>query len=132
MHIQKKLIYQSTIIYNLSPFYPLFYKSYNTSAGNHIHSNWEETLNIMKEDIKNIDFDIALISCGGYGLLLGDFIKELGKGAIYVGGGLQLQFGVMGKRWEHNEMFLQSQKWIRPSKDELPPHPERIEGGCYS
>lgn len=109
----------------------IFYKGYNTSAGNHLHSSWIETFNLMKEDIKKLDFDIALISCGGYGLLLGNYIKELGKGAIYVGGSLQLQFGVMGRRWEDIPMF-QGQKWIRPSPDELPPHPEKVEGGCYS
>ena len=85
----------------------------------------------MKKDISKLEFDIALVSCGGYGLLLCDFIKrELEKGAIYIGGGLQLQFGVMGNRWENDSMF-QGQKWIRPSPDELPPHPERVEGNCY-
>lgn len=109
----------------------VFYKGYNTSAGNHIHSNWIETFNLMKKDISKLEFDIALVSCGGYGLLLCDFIKrELEKGAIYIGGGLQLQFGVMGNRWENDSMF-QGQKWIRPSPDELPPHPERVEGNCY-
>lgn len=110
----------------------VFYKGYNTSAGNHLHSSWIETFNIMKKDIQKLEFDIALVSCGGYGLLLCDFIKrELSKGAIYVGGGLQLQFGVIGNRWINNSMFQQGQKWIRPSREELPPHPERVENNCY-
>ena len=109
----------------------VFYKGYNTSAGNHLHSSWIETFQLMKEDIKKLEFDVALISCGGYGLLLGNYIKELGKGAIYVGGGLQLQFGVMGNRWKDISMFQQGQKWIRPLPSELPPNPERVEGNCY-
>ena len=53
-----------------------------------------------------MDFDIALLGCGCYGHPLCDFIRnELNKSAIYVGGGLQLLFGVMGKRW------LERQDW---------------------
>ena len=39
----------------------VFYKSYQTIAGNHIHNNWYETFNLMCEDIKYINFDIALL-----------------------------------------------------------------------
>tara|TARA_R110000824_G_scaffold108705_1_gene256029 strand:- start:707 stop:1531 length:825 start_codon:yes stop_codon:yes gene_type:complete len=109
----------------------VWYKPYNTSAGNHIHSNWEETFEIMERDILELDFDVALVSCGGYGLPICKSIRDSNRSAIYIGGGLQLLFGVLGSRWESNEMF-QTQAWIRPSKEELPPHPERVEGGCYS
>jgi hypothetical protein len=114
-----------------------FYKTFQTIAGNHIHNDWFETFTIMCNDIKNIDFDIALLGCGGYGLPLCDFIKsKLNKGAIYVGGGLQLMFGVMGKRWENNEMWkkiIQENdcKFIRPSQEEICPNLKTIEGGCY-
>ena len=68
----------------------VFYKSYNTAAGNSIHKDWEETYDIMCKDISKLDFDIALLGCGGYGLPLCNFIyKEMNKSAIYVGGGLQ-------------------------------------------
>lgn len=114
-----------------------FYKSFQTIAGNHIHNDWFETFMIMCNDIKNIDFDIALLGCGGYGLPLCDFIKtKLGKSAIYIGGGLQLLFGVMGKRWENNPMWKQiilenDCKFIKPSNDEKCNNLNHIEGGCY-
>jgi hypothetical protein len=54
----------------------VFYKSFNTLAGNHIHNNWIETFSIMCNDIKKLDFDIALVSCGGYGLPICNFIKN--------------------------------------------------------
>ena len=58
----------------------VFYKSYNSLAGNRPHKNWLETYLVMCRDIKDLDFDIALLSCGGYGLPLCDFIKtKLGK-----------------------------------------------------
>ena len=115
----------------------VFYKSYVTSAGNHLHSNWIETFNIMKEDISKLDFDIALLGCGGYGLPLCNFIhKEMGKSTIYIGGGLQLLFGVMGKRWENLDFWkklIQENdcKFIRPQGDEILKNNARIEGGCY-
>jgi len=115
----------------------VFYKSYQTIAGNHIHNDWLETFTIMCNDIKNLDFDIALLGCGGYGLPLCNFIKtKLNKSAIYIGGGLQLLFGVMGTRWENNEMWKKiikenNTKFIRPSGDELCPNLQTIENGCY-
>ena len=114
----------------------VFYKSYQTLAGNHTHSSWIETFNIMKEDIKKLDFDIALLGCGGYGLPLCNFIKmELRKSAIYVGGGLQLLFGVKGKRWNDHpvikKIIQENGKFISPSGEEVMKNNHKIEGGCY-
>ena len=115
----------------------VFYKSFQTSAGNHIHKDWLETFTIMCNDIKNLDFDIALLGCGGYGLPLCNYIKtQLNKSAIYIGGGLQLLFGVMGGRWENNHMWKQiiqknDTKFIKPSGDEILNNYRNIEGGCY-
>ena len=114
-----------------------FYKSFNTIANNRIHKNWIETYNIMCDDISKIDFDIALLGCGGYGLPLCNFIKiNLQKSAIYVGGGLQLLFGIMGKRWENISMWKQiikenNTKFVRPSKDEKIKNQQLIENECY-
>ena len=114
-----------------------FYKSFNTIANNRIHKNWIETYNIMCNDISKIDFDIALLGCGGYGLPLCNFIKiNLQKSAIYVGGGLQLLFGIMGKRWENISMWKQiikenNTKFVRPSKDEKIKNQQLIENECY-
>lgn len=115
----------------------IFYKSFQTIAGNHIHEDWVETFTIMCNDIEQLEFDIALLGCGGYGLPLCDFIKtKLNKSAIYVGGGLQLLFGVMGKRWENNNMWqdiikTNDTKFIKPSEDEICDNLTTIEGGCY-
>lgn len=115
----------------------VFYKSFQTSAGNHIHKDWLETFTIMCNDIKNLDFDIALLGCGGYGLPLCNYIKtHMNKSAIYIGGGLQLLFGVMGGRWENNQMWKQiiqknDTKFIKPSGDEIINNYRNIEGGCY-
>lgn len=115
----------------------VFYKSYQTIAGNHIHNDWYETFTLMCEDIKNIDFDIALLGCGGYGLPLCHFIKtELNKSAIYIGGGLQLLFGVFGGRWENSEFWKKiieenDCKFIKPSEEEICKNSNTIENNCY-
>ncbi len=115
----------------------IFYKSFNTLSNNHIHQDWYQTFNIMKDEIRKLDFDIALLSCGGYGLPLCNFIKtELKKSSIYVGGGLQLLFGVMGKRWENSDFWKKiikdnNTRFIRPSNNELINQYQSIENGCY-
>lgn len=115
----------------------VFYKSYQTVADNHIHDSWFETFNLMCKDISKIEFDIALLGCGGYGLPICNFIKtKLNKSAIYVGGGLQLLFGVMGTRWENNKMWREiikenDSKFIRPSGDEICRNYKTIENGSY-
>lgn len=110
-------------------------------AGNHPHSNWIESLDIMKKRLREVDFDVALLSCGGYGFALCDFIKtELGKVAIYCGGGLQCWFGIRGYRWRHihaaNKEDSVGRKfnpalWVSPSDEEKPPNYKSVENGCY-
>ena len=115
----------------------VFYKSYNTLAGNEIHEDCLKTLELMINDISKINFDIALLSCGSYGPILCNFIKQkLNKSAIYMGGGLQLLFGVKGKRWETHDIISKIIKnsdvpYISPSEDEQIPNYKNIEGGCY-
>jgi len=115
----------------------IFYKPFMSLANNRPHKNWYETYKIMRDDIQKLDFDIALLGCGGYGLLLSNFIyQKMNKSAIYVGGGLQLLFGVMGKRWEDNDMWKkimnESQStFIRPSGDEIIKNKNMVEDACY-
>jgi len=100
----------------------VFYKCYNTIAGNHIHKNWIATLDKMLNDINKLDFDIALVSCGGYGSLLCDYIHNgMHKSAIYVGGCLQILFGVTCTRYINDKWggeYLNKNGLIRPSKEE--------------
>jgi hypothetical protein len=64
--------------------------------------DWFETAQRMANEITNFDFDIALLSCGSYALPLGNYIQKcLKRDAIYVGGVLQLYFGIMGRRYEN-------------------------------
>ena len=115
----------------------IYYKSFQTCVGNHIHEDWNETLNIMCNDIKDLDFDIALLGCGSYGLPMCNYIKtKLHKSAIYIGGGIQLLFGVKGERWRTHDVISKiinncKCEFIRPSQEETIPNAKKIENGCY-
>jgi len=98
-----------------------------------LDSNWFKNLENLLNDVKEVDFDIALVGAGAYSLPLVSGIKNLGKKAIHTGGGTQLFFGIIGKRWEsasYVNKYL-NQDWIRPSKDEIPLSFQSIENGCY-
>lgn len=112
-----------------------FYKTFNCLSGVRPHKNWFETFTIMAREIEKLEFDVALLGCGGYGVPLCNFIStKLKKKAIYIGGGLQLLFGVVGKRWLNHEIIgplLKNGKWIHPSESEHIKGFAAIEGGCY-
>lgn len=110
--------------------------------------DWFEALNYMEDEIDKIDFDICLLGCGAYGLPLAAHIKRLGKQALHIGGGVQLLFGIKGKRWEdeyvripwgyntpfslnHDYYKFFNEYWIRPNADDIPKNANAIENGCY-
>ena len=80
------------------------------------------------------------------------YVKHLGKQALHIGGGIQLLFGIKGRRWEdeykvltekgvfgYNVPFkmrldyykLFNDYWINPSGDEVPTQAKSVEGACY-
>jgi hypothetical protein len=96
--------------------------------------SWFEALNWMSQQIDQMDFDVALLGCGAYGFPLAAHIKRSGRKAVHVGGALQLLFGIMGKRWEHDPTVcaFQNEHWIRPQSAETPRDLGTLEGGgCY-
>jgi len=64
--------------------------------------NWFEALEYMVQTALKIDFDVAIIGCGAYGMPLAAKLKQAGKQAIHLGGATQLLFGIKGRRWEEN------------------------------
>lgn len=114
----------------------VLYKSYSTQAGNRLHKDCVETLNIMKSEISELEFDLAILGCGGYGLMLGDYIKNhLNKSSIYIGGAIQLLFGVMGSRWSNNSLVKSKLNnftdFIEPVEEDRINNYQSIENGCY-
>jgi hypothetical protein len=123
-------------------------KAVQTIAGNKSEfKDWFEALAYMEQQIDKMDFDIALIGCGAYGMPLAAHVKRLGKQAVHIAGGLQLLFGIKGKRWteEHIGTFeyrpgvvlswdyrsLFNENWCFPLAIDTPNNAEVVEGGCY-
>lgn len=110
--------------------------------------DWFDALKFMENEIDKIDFDICLLGCGAYGLPLAAHIKKKGKKAIHLGGGLQLLFGIKGKRWDNknygiNEFkdipnlmkesyfSLYNEHWIRPLEEDTPTNKDKLDGAVY-
>ena len=95
---------------------------------------WFAALEWMCQQVDRMDFDVALIGAGAYGFPLAAHIKRSGRKAVHVGGGLQLLFGIMGKRWEDDAGLKPyiNEHWVRPESHETPRDLGTLEsGGCY-
>lgn len=96
-------------------------------------NTWFDALEHMKEQIKEADFDVAIIGAGAYGLPLAAYVKALGKIAIQMSGCTQILFGIKGKRWEQipevSKLF--NEHWVRPAETEKPKNSDKVEGGSY-
>lgn len=129
--IKEKLFTNTQV---LPDFHLITYKSVQTNAGSSTSFNsWFEALEFMFDEIKFIDFDIAIVGCGSYGLPLSAKIRKMGKGVIHLAGATQIMFGIRGSRWDirkdMSNMF--NEHWIRPNSNEKPKDASKVEGGCY-
>jgi hypothetical protein len=109
-----------------------------TLAGNHQGKDWQEHYTTFVREVEQVvkakSFDLALVAAGGYGMLVSDFLfTELHLSVMYVGGALQLFFGIIGKRWFDNKRILElvNDEWVRPGKVDKPTNCTRVEKGCY-
>ncbi len=117
-------------------------KAVQSAGGSDEYSDWFQALDYMKSEIDKLNFDICLIACGAYGFPLAAYVKRIGKKAIVWGGSLQLYFGIMGRRWRHEEPFysdgrliglrlIKTDSWVNPGENERPKNYKQIENGCY-
>lgn len=98
------------------------------------HGSWSESLAATKAAIDAAGpVDVALLGCGSYGLPLAHHVLERGAVAIYVGGGLQVLFGIKGSRWMARPFFAAAanEHWVWPAADETPPGAAGVEGAAY-
>lgn len=96
--------------------------------------DWFEALFSMEKKMDEIDYDIALIGCGAYGMNLAAHAKSRGKIAIHLAGWTQMLFGIYGNRWIVDQPQYSkyiNKHWIRPGDSEKPIGADKIEGGCY-
>lgn len=109
------------------------FKAENTIFGHDKFKNWFEVFDYSCEQISKINFDVAIIGAGSYGLPLASFIKKTGKQAVHMAGATQVLFGIKGKRWDNHKIIskLYNENWVRPAADETPTECKKVEQGCY-
>jgi hypothetical protein len=97
------------------------------------YASWSIALDDLLARVREIQFDVALLGCGAYGLPLAGAIKAMGRSALHLGGALQLLFGIRGRRWEAMPRFsaLMNGSWVRPLPEETPAAAPQVDGGSY-
>ena len=134
----KKQYEKQSVLFNDQRVLPKFelktLKAVQSIAANKTDfSNWFDALAWMCNRVNGIDFDIAIIGAGAYGLPLASFVKNIGKKGIHIGGATQILFGIKGKRWDKLPFFRQlyNDNWVRPLPKETPDNFQIVESGCY-
>ncbi len=94
---------------------------------------WFSEFETLCEQVSELEFDVAIIGAGPFGMPLASYIKKLGRQAVNLGGATQLLFGILGTRWEKDAqvMSLVNENWTRPLPEEIPPSHLKIEKSAY-
>lgn len=94
---------------------------------------WFDALEYMYQEALKIDFDVAILGCGAYGLPLAAKLKAAGKQAIHMGGVTQILFGIKGRRWLDNPRagVIFNDAWAYPKESEKPKKSDVVENHCY-
>jgi hypothetical protein len=118
---------------NLFPECTFVYVKPPQTHGTEPSRDWTLEFDDLCNAVDAVEFDVALCSCGGYGNLLCGYIMSKGRSAIYVGGVLQMYFGIYGTRWikERKDMLTMhlTKDWKRPTMK--PKGHDGIESSCY-
>lgn len=94
---------------------------------------WEKALEYMVDEVIQSGAKIALIGCGGLGMVLAGRLKARGISAIVLGGAIQVLFGIKGRRWANHDVIstFWNEHWVWPSEEEIPNGAVLVEGACY-
>jgi hypothetical protein len=96
-------------------------------------SCWQDAVEYVVEEVQKSNADVAIIGCGGLGMLIGAELKRRGISAIVLGGATQVLFGLKGTRWATHPIISDfwNDAWVWPSEAEKPNGAVLVEGGCY-
>ncbi len=95
--------------------------------------SWDVAVSSVVKQVVESGARIALIGCGGLGLVIGLELKRRGIICILLGGALQVLFGIKGNRWETHSVIKHfwNDAWVYPNDKETPGGSWMVEGGCY-
>lgn len=100
-------------------------------------NSWSKNLaefeNKLDGELLKFKPEIALVAAGAYGMPIAHNIYVRNISSMYIGGSLQLIFGIWGSRWKTNSDILKiaTDNWITPQKEQRPKGSFLIENSCY-
>lgn len=107
-------------------------------CGNCDGLSWQDHYELLKQEInaeyEEHPFDLCFASCGGFGLPICNHIYEnTDASVIYMGGILQIMFGIIGKRFETRDDIAPyiNEAWTRPLTVDTVKNHTKVENGCY-
>lgn len=94
---------------------------------------WQDAVSLVVQQVLESKARIALVGCGGLGMVIASELKKKGVIAIVLGGAIQVLFGVKGMRWAKHSVISHfwNDAWVWPKESETPRGASLIEGGCY-
>ena len=94
---------------------------------------WEEAVYYTVQRVLDEGCEIAIIGCGGIGMIIGHELKKKGLKCIVMGGAIQILFGIHGKRWEKHNVISNffNDAWVIPPDRCKPANYKIVENGCY-
>jgi hypothetical protein len=97
------------------------------------YASWLDAFFDLEAQVRQANFDVAIVGCGAFGLPLVGSIKTMGRMGIHMAGSTQLLFGIQGQRWMNEPSYerLWNKYWVRPMGSELLPTRNLIEDACY-
>ena len=96
-------------------------------------NSWQGAVEYLVDAVRFTGASVALIGCGGIGMLVAARLRRIGVSAIVMGGAVQVLFGIRGRRWQTHPVIgdFWTTDWAAPSEEETPDAARLIEGGCY-
>lgn len=96
-------------------------------------ASWDVAVMSIVKQVLESKASIAIVGCGGLGMLIGCELKKRGIVAIVLGGAIQVLFGIKGGRWSNHSVIstFWNDAWVYPKSTETPRGASLIEGGCY-
>ena len=96
-------------------------------------ATWQEAVEYVVREVEATGAEVALIGCGGLGMVIAGRLRQKGISSIVLGGAIQVLFGIKGRRWANHSVIsgLWNDAWVSPAADEIPGGAASVEGGCY-
>lgn len=95
--------------------------------------DWEDAVEYTVNRVIQEGCDVAIIGCGGIGMIIGDILKKRGLQCIVMGGATQVLFGIKGRRWKHHDVISKffNDAWVNLPEHYKPTNYKLVENGCY-